>query len=200
MKLFRIIGAVLSVATMVFFFGACKNPPTATQTSQGAISDGGATSDAASNWNTLFEEGKEGSAVIQLDAECQEKISVCSSNSDITETYELYTNKMKTRIDEYNVRIAQFAEYKKELFAEYVKQGNSYAETIISNAENTVYTFKENRDRWQVWSKKAIDDHQLYLEGIYSGGSIVPVLQSKYQYQVFYQRAVELANLCDYMY
>lgn len=200
MKFFRIITAILSITTMIFFFCACNNPPVTNETSQGTVSHRDEATGTTSNENLLIKQKGEESAVMQLDAECQEKLSESSSNADITETYELYSNKMKNRIDEYNTRIGQFAERRKELFSEQEQQENFYAQTIIGNAESVVSTFEDNCARWQEWSKKAISDNRLYLEGIYSGGSIVPVLQAKYEYQVFYQRAVELANLCDCMY
>lgn len=122
-------------------------------------------------WSVINEQ-QQNNEVTFLNAERDIRMTKIHSNVDICNTNCEYTEKMKQLI-------------------------NKYDELIINNVSDDILKiYMKSYYDWENYSKAALKNQWEYLNLIYTNGTIVPILYSQYEYNLYCERARELYDLC----
>ena len=111
--------------------------------------------------------------VSSMDAEHDRRIAEAESNAGICEINEEFAQRYAVMIsDDY--------------------------ERILSIADNALKpALTEERSAWEKYARSYMDSQLAYYEQFYTGGSIVPVVCSKAEYDLYRQKALSLREMYD---
>lgn len=111
--------------------------------------------------------------VSSMDAEHDRRIAEAESNAEICEINEEFAQRYAVMIsDDY--------------------------ERILSIADNALKpALTEERSAWEKYARSYMDSQLAYYEQFYMGGSIVPVVCSKAEYDLYRQKVLSLREMYD---
>lgn len=110
-------------------------------------------------------------AAVMLDSEYKEKISAAKSDIEITETNEEFAEKWKSEINTNYEKLSAVA-------------SDGFKEKLT-----------ESQAEWNIYAEKRTAEHFEYLLEEYESGTIVPVIQSEFEYRLYRERAIELFEM-----
>jgi len=108
--------------------------------------------------------------ICSIDEEYEKKISLASSNIDIC-----------------NLNYEFMLKWKDEISCYYGNILNSANESLHQSVINEQIV-------WEQYCQVSIEMQQHYLEQLYGSGTIVPVLLSQYEYELYRERAINLRD------
>lgn len=111
--------------------------------------------------------------VLSLDEEYSGEMLHANSNVEKCEINSKYASEWKKIIDQYFDRLTA--------------EASEGARAVILSEQIA----------WEEYAAESINLYQNYLEQIYQGGSIVPVLLSEYEYELYRAKALELCDAPD---
>lgn len=108
---------------------------------------------------------------VELDDEYKKRVTGSCSNSEEVEINYQFAEAWKMAVDE-------------------------YYDWILLHAEDELYNeISAEVVRWEEYSQNCLGAYESYLYQIYTTGTIVPVLQSEYTYNLYRDKALELYEL-----
>lgn len=124
--------------------------------------------------------------IVELDYAYAEKIAAAKSNADAADINYEFSQKWENLADAYYQDILGVAD---ELEQEHD------ADIFGITGGNLETVFLTSQDAWKAYAQIRINEQNAYLDANYAGGSIVSVLLSEFQCNLYRERAVELYNM-----
>lgn len=110
---------------------------------------------------------------IELDKEYERRVSAANANAEITDINSEFAEKWKAETD---------ANYQKLLSV----ANDDFKEALVAS-----------QAEWYVNAEKDIEEKFMYFVNVHDFGSITPICVSKYEYNLYRERAIELFVMYD---
>lgn len=108
---------------------------------------------------------------VELDKECESRLSNAQSNFEITEINLEFADKWKLEINTNYQKLLEIA-------------NSSFKEKLMASQKE-----------WYINAEKHAEERLRYLEELYQGGTIVPIKASAFQRDLYRERAIELFDM-----